>query len=80
MTMNRWKAIVSTQTVNLLSSPTSGQLQSSSILIKRGHSQGGGHGGRHNDKKSNLWLSLGAATAATALAFKLLQEKDRCEV
>ena len=76
--MNRWKAIVSTQTVNLLSSSTSGQLQSSSSLIKRGQSQGGGQK-EDNDKKANLWLSLGTATAASALAFKLFQEKDRCD-
>ena len=78
--MNRWKAIVSPQTVNLLSSR---QVQTSSLLARGGHQdqhqhQGQGqHQGGRGHNKANFWLTLGTATAATAVAFKLFQEKDR---
>ena len=75
MTMNRCKPILSSQAVNLLwsSSSSSSQANTSITSSRRLNTN---HGG---DKKNNtnLWLAVGTATAASALAYKLFQDRDR---
>jgi len=76
--MNRWKAIVSPQTVNLLSSPGI-QVQSSALMSSRCQDREQSREQRREEetgRRGNLWLTVGTATAATALALKFLQEKD----
>ena len=77
MTMNRWKTVVSTPTINLLSAQTPSQ-QSSGLSRQLSSGKGGRNQGG-NKSGGRRWRSAGAATAASAavLAFKLSQEKDR---
>ena len=72
MSLSRCKPILSSQAVNLLWSPNS--TTNTSITTRRRLNTN--HGG---DKKNNnnLWLAAGTATAASALAYKLYQERDR---
>lgn len=75
MTMNRWKSVVSTQTVNLLSGQSCQPQQTvtRNLSQARGKNQGGGKNG---DK---WWRTAGAVTAASSavLAYKINQERDR---
>ena len=74
MTMNRCKPILSSQAVSLLwsSSSTSSQANTSITSSRRLNTN---HGG--DKKNNNLLLAVGTATAASALAYKLYQERDR---
>lgn len=68
--MNRWKPIISTQTANLLSSSSHSQ---TSVIVRRINTRQ-----QSNGNKNLWWLGLGATTSA--LAFKVLQERDKFEL
>ena len=68
MSLSRCKPILSSQAVNLLWTP------STSITTRRRLNTN--HGG-DKTQNNNLWLAAGTATAASALAYKLYQERDR---
>ena len=76
MTMNRCKPILSSQAVNLLRSSTStsssSQANTSITSTRRVNTN---HGG--DKKNNNVWFAVGTATAASALAYKLFQDRDR---
>ena len=78
MTMNRCKPILSSQAVSLLwsSSSTSSQANTSITSSRRLNTNHGGDK-KNSSNNNNLWLAVGTATAASALAYKLFQERDR---
>merc|ERR1711953_194518 len=75
MTMNRCKPILSGQAVNLLrfSTSTSSQANTSITSTRRVNTNHGGD----KKKNNNVWFAVGTATAASALAYKLFQDRDR---
>ena len=77
MTMNRCKPILSSQAVNLLRSSTStsssSQANTSITSTRRVNTNHGGD----KKKNNNVWFAVGTATAASALAYKLFQDRDR---
>ena len=74
MTMNRCKPILSSQTVNLLWSSSSSQANTSMTSRRQINTN---QGGEKKNNSNNLWLAVGTATAASALAYKLFQDRDR---
>ena len=75
--MNRWKSVVSTQTVNLLSGQGS-QPQQKCMTRNLSHTRGGkNQGGGKNGSK--WWRTAGTVTAASAavMAYKINQERER---
>ena len=65
--------MLSNQAVSLLWSSTSSSSQANST--RRVNTNHGGNNDNNNNK--NLWFAVGTATAASALAYKLFQERDR---
>ena len=65
--------MLSSQAVNLLWSSTSSSSQANSM--RRVNTNHGGD--KDNNNRNNLWFAVGTATAASALAYKLFQERDR---
>jgi len=73
MTMNRLKNVVTSQTVNIISSSSCQSQQAQRQLSSNFQGKGQNNGGN-----SKWWLSAASATAATAavLAYKLSQERE----
>ena len=74
MTMNRLKKVVTSQTVNIISSSSCQSQQAQRQLSSNFQGKGQNNGGN-----SKWWLSAASATAATAavLAYKLSQEREK---